>query len=187
MNTRLLVILALVTVAIAACTALPPKPASRYPDAHDGAPAETIGAHEILDAVPRADPLLAAGNKSPYTVNGVTYEILRDHSNYRARGVASWYGTKFNGHETSNGEIFDLYQATAAHRTLPIPCYARVTNLDNGRSVVVRVNDRGPHVPSRVIDVSRAAAEQLDGIRMGIFSVKVEVVSQEEYEKQQGQ
>ena len=126
--------------------------------------------------MPRADPLLAAGNKSPYTVNGVTYEILRDHSNYRARGVASWYGTKFNGHETSNGEIFDLYQATAAHRTLPIPCYARVTNLDNGRSVVVRVNDRGPFHADRLIDLSYGAAVKLGYVEQGTARVEVEVL-----------
>ncbi|MCB1675053.1 MAG: septal ring lytic transglycosylase RlpA family protein [Halioglobus sp.] len=177
MNARLWVVAALVAVAIAACTALPPERASRYPDAHDGAPAATIAAHEIVDAVPRADPLLAAGNKSPYTVNGVTYEILQDHSNYRARGIASWYGTKFNGHKTSNGEIFDLYQATAAHRTLPIPCYARVTNLDNGRTVVVRINDRGPFHSERLIDLSYGAAVKLGYVEQGTARVEVEVLS----------
>ena len=84
------------------------------------------------DAVPRPDPILAVGNRSPYTVNGVEYEILENPRNYKQQGIASWYGTKFHGHKTSNGEIYDLYQASAAHKTLPIPCYARVTNLDNG-------------------------------------------------------
>ena len=102
-------------------------------------------------------------------------------------GKASYYADKFQGSKTASGELYDKNKLTAAHRTHPFGTLCRVTNLANNRSVIVRVNDRGPHVPSRVIDVSRAAAEQLDGIRMGIFSVKVEVVSQEEYEKQQGQ
>ena len=102
-------------------------------------------------------------------------------------GLASYYSDDFQGRETAYGVQYDKNKLTAAHRTHPFGTLCRVTNLANNRSVIVRVNDRGPHVPSRVIDVSRAAAEQLDGIRMGIFSVKVEVVSQEEYEKQQGQ
>ena len=106
------------------------------------------------DAVPRADPILEAGNRSPYTVNGRSYRVLENHSGYRERGIASWYGTKFHGQKTSNGEIFDLYQATAAHKTLPIPSYVRVTNELNGRSVVLRVNDRGPFHSDRVIDLS---------------------------------
>jgi rare lipoprotein A len=109
-------------------------------------------------------------------VNGVRYEILDDASSYKQRGIASWYGTKFHGHETSNGEIFDLYQATAAHKTLPIPCYARVTNLDNGRSVVVRVNDRGPFHDDRLIDLSYAAAVKLGYMEQGTARVEVEVM-----------
>jgi rare lipoprotein A len=114
---------------------------------------------------------------SPYTVNGVRYEILENPRNYKQRGTASWYGTKFHGHETSNGEIFDLYQASAAHKTLPIPCYARVTNLDNGRSVVVRVNDRGPFHSDRLIDLSYAAAVKLGYMESGTANVEVEVLN----------
>jgi rare lipoprotein A len=160
---------------LAACTAPPQE--SRYPDANDGAPLRTISAADVQDATPRADPILAAGNKSPYQVRGVTYEILEDYRNYKAQGLASWYGTKFNGHETSNGEIFDLYQASAAHKTLPIPCYARVTNLDNGRSVVVRVNDRGPFHSERLIDLSYGAAVKLGYMEKGTARVEVEVVN----------
>lgn len=171
-----LAVITLVATALAACTA-PPAPESRYADAHDAAPLEPISADQVTDASPRPDPILSAGNKSPYTVNGVTYEILEDHSNYREQGIASWYGAKFNGHETSNGEIYDLYLASAAHKTLPIPSYARVTNLDNGKSVVVRVNDRGPFHSERLIDLSYAAAVKLDYMEKGTARVEVEVLN----------
>jgi rare lipoprotein A len=160
---------------LAACSA--PPPASRYPNANDGAPLKAIGPDDVADATPRADPILSVGNKSPYTVNGVSYAILDDYRNYRAEGIASWYGTKFNGHATSNGEIFDLYQASAAHKTLPIPSYARVTNLNNGQSVVVRVNDRGPFHSDRLIDLSYGAAVKLGYMEQGTAPVKVEVLN----------
>jgi rare lipoprotein A len=170
----LLPILALLGLWLYACSA--PGPSSRYPQAHDGAPLKSIGPDDVADATPRADPILAVGNKSPYTVNGVTYEILEKPRHYRERGIASWYGTKFNGHKTSNGEIFDLYQASAAHKTLPIPSYARVTNLDNGRSVVVRINDRGPFHADRLIDLSYGAAVKLGYMERGTAPVEVEVL-----------
>jgi rare lipoprotein A len=151
----------------------PSPPATRV---SDGAPLRAIGPGEVADAVPRPDPILAVGNRSPYTVNGVTYEILEDASRYRERGIASWYGTKFDGQKTSNGEIYDLYQASAAHKTLPIPCYARVTNLDNGRSIVVRVNDRGPFHADRLIDLSYGAAVKLGYMERGTARVEVEVL-----------
>lgn len=151
--------------------------ATRYSQAQDAAPLKHIGPEDVADAVPRADPILAVGNKSPYAVNGVTYEILQDYRNYRERGTASWYGSKFHGHETSNGEIFDLYAASAAHKTLPIPCYARVTNLANGRSVVVRVNDRGPFHGDRLIDLSYGAAVKLGYMAQGTAQVEVEVLN----------
>lgn len=160
---------------ITACIA--PHPDSRYPNAHDGAPVKTIGAEDVPDAVPRADPILSVGNKSPYKINGVSYEIMDSARNYKARGTASWYGTKFHGHKTSNGEIFDLYQASAAHKTLPIPCYALVTNLDNGKKVVVRVNDRGPFHSDRLIDLSYGAAIKLGYMDKGTARVEVEVLN----------
>lgn len=150
--------------------------ATRYSQAQDTAPLKAISAEDVQDAVPRADPILAVGNKSPYSVNGVTYEILDEYRNYRERGVASWYGAKFHGHETSNGEIFDLYAPSAAHKTLPLPSYARVTNLANGRSVVVRVNDRGPFHGDRLIDLSYAAAVKLGYMEQGTAHVEVEVL-----------
>lgn len=151
--------------------------ASRYSQSEDAAPLRHISPEEVQDAIPRPDPILAVGNKSPYTVNGVSYEILEDYRNYRERGIASWYGSKFHGHETSNGEIFDLYAASAAHKTLPIPSYARVTNLANGRSVVVRVNDRGPFHGDRLIDLSYAAAVKLGYMEHGTAEVEVAVLN----------
>jgi rare lipoprotein A len=168
---------AVLAALLAACSSPPSPPASRYPDANDGAPLKTIVPNDVADATPRPDPILSVGNKSPYTVNGVTYEILQDYRNYSAEGIASWYGTKFNGHATSNGEIFDLYQASAAHKTLPIPSYARVTNLSNGKSVVVRVNDRGPFHSDRLIDLSYGAAVKLGYMERGTAPVKVEVLN----------
>jgi rare lipoprotein A len=143
----------------------------------DGAPLRTIHPDDVLDAVPRPDPILIVGNFSPYTVNGETYEVLDSFTNYRERGIASWYGTKFVGQKTSNGEVFDLYSASAAHKTLPIPCYARVTNLANGRSMVVRVNDRGPFHSDRLIDLSYGAAVKLGFMEVGTAPVEVEVIN----------
>lgn len=150
--------------------------ASRYSRDRDGAPLRAIRADEVADAVPRADPILAAGNRSPYSVSGVEYRILEDHSDYREQGIASWYGAKFDGHETSNGEIFDVYAASAAHKTLPIPVYARVTNLENGREVIVRVNDRGPFHSERLIDLSYGAAVKLGFADQGTARVEVAVI-----------
>ena len=160
---------------LSACTA--PPVTETAPEISDSAPLSPIDAADVEDAVPRADPILAVGNKSPYTVLGVSYEILDDARNYREKGIASWYGTKFNGHKTSNGEIFDLYKATAAHKTLPIPSYALVTNQNNGRTVVVRVNDRGPFHADRLIDLSYGAAVKLGYMEQGTAPVEVEVLN----------
>lgn len=169
---RFAILAALLTV-ISACSF---GPDSRYRHKHDFAPDDPIAPHEVSDAVPRADPILKAGNKSPYTVNGVTYTVLPSHRYYRETGIASWYGAKFDGHATSNGEIFSHYKASAAHKSLPIPCYARVTNLENGLSVVVRVNDRGPFHPNRLIDLSYAAAVKLGYADKGTAKVEVAVI-----------
>jgi rare lipoprotein A len=175
----LFAVIAILAVLVVACSSPPPAstPDSRYADAHDAAPLKPVSADDVTDAIPHPDPILAVGNKSPYTVNGVTYEILEEYHNYRERGIASWYGAKFNGHATSNGEIYDLYQASAAHKTLPIPSYARVTNLDNGKSVVVRVNDRGPFHSERLIDLSYGAAVKLGYMEKGTAPVEVEVLN----------
>ncbi len=154
-------------------TAAPP---SRYAVAHDFAPLRPISPDEVFDAVPQADPLLAVGNMSPYVVDGVSYEVLDNYRGYREQGIASWYGAKFSGHETSNGELYDVYLPSAAHKSLPIPSYVRVTNLDNGQSLVVRVNDRGPFHSDRLIDLSYAAAVKLGYMEKGTARVEVAVI-----------
>lgn len=151
-------------------------PKSRYAVAHDFAPLKAISPDEVSDAIPRADPILAVGNMSPYVVDGVTYEVLEDYRSYREQGIASWYGAKFTGHETSNGEFYDVYLPSAAHKSLPIPSYARVTNLENGKSIVVRVNDRGPFHSDRIMDLSYAAAVKLGYMEKGTARVEIEVL-----------
>jgi len=131
---------------------------------------------ELADAVPRDEPLHRFANR-PYTVFGKDYVPIASRQPYRERGVASWYGKKFHGQKTSSGEIYDMYAMTAAHKTLPIPSYARVTNLANGRSVVVRINDRGPFHSDRIIDLSYAAASRLGYIAAGSARVEVESVA----------
>ncbi len=119
----------------------------------------------------------AAGNRSPYTVFGRTYHVLPTERGYSARGIASWYGEKFHGHKTANGEIYNMYHASAAHTALPIPSFLRVTNLENNRSLVVRVNDRGPFYPGRVIDLSYAAAVKLGFADRGTARVRLDAIT----------
>jgi rare lipoprotein A len=147
----------------------------------DGAPARRLDPDSIKDAVPRRDPITRAGNKNPYTVLGKTYRILPSSKGYRARGTASWYGTKFHGENTANGERYDLYEMTAAHCTLPIPTYVLVTNLENGRQCVVRVNDRGPFVSDRIIDLSYAAATKLGYVGKGTAPVEVVAIDPDDW------
>ena len=117
------------------------------------------------------------GNKSPYSVNGRFYYVMEDPAHYRARGKASWYGNKFHGRKTSSGETFDMYAMSAAHRNLPLPTFLEVTNLDNGKVVIVKVNDRGPFVDDRLIDLSYAAAVKLGMMEKGTAPVEVRAVT----------
>lgn len=130
----------------------------------------------IPDAVPKAEPLHRYANR-PYSALGKTYTPLTETGKYKARGIASWYGKKFHGQRTSIGEVYDMYGMTAAHPTLPIPSYARVTNLANGKSVVVRINDRGPFLHERIMDLSYAAAAKLGYINNGSAEVEVESIA----------
>jgi rare lipoprotein A len=139
----------------------------------DSVPDRPISASQVAEAIPVADPILAAGNTSPYVVHNREYEVMHSARGYRERGRASWYGLKFHGRTTANGEIYDAYLATAAHRSLPIPSYVRVTNLENDRSMVVRVNDRGPFHPDRIIDLSYGAAVKLGFADQGTAAVEV--------------
>jgi len=152
----------------------PYTPGGLYaPGVADGAPDVPADVANLPEPVPHAEPLSHYGNRSPYVVLGKTYTVLPSAAGYVERGVASWYGTKFDGRATSNFEPYDLYQFTAAHRTLPLPSYARVTNLDNGRSVIVRINDRGPFHDGRLIDLSYAAAVKLGVNVHGTANVEV--------------
>jgi rare lipoprotein A len=132
------------------------------------------------DAIPRDEPRSRFGNGPYYKVNGETYEVLDTDYGYRERGVASWYGKKFHGQLTSNQERYNMYAMTAAHKSLPLPSYVRVRNLRNGKSVVVRVNDRGPFVDNRLIDLSYSAALKLDMITAGTGLVEVTAISFDE-------
>ncbi len=143
------------------------------PGVADGTPEIPPDIANLAEPVPRAEPRSHYGNRSPYVVLGKTYTVLPSASGYLERGVASWYGTKFDGRATSSFEPYDVYQFSAAHRTLPLPSYARVTNLDNGRSVIVRINDRGPFHEGRLIDLSYAAAVKLGVNVHGTANVEV--------------
>ncbi|TWI54239.1 rare lipoprotein A [Pseudomonas duriflava] len=150
----------------------------------DGAPWWDVDVSRIPDAVPM--PHYGPYKNNPYTVLGKTYFPLNESSTYRVTGTASWYGTKFHGQATANGETYDLYGMTAAHKTLPLPSYVRVTNLDNNRSVIVRVNDRGPFYSDRVIDLSFAAAKKLGYAETGTARVRVEGIDPAAWWAQQG-
>lgn len=166
---RLALLTLLATLGLAGCGLAPGG------DIADSTP-PPISASAVPDAVPRPDPILPQGNTSPYTVNGQTYSVLTSAAGYVEEGIASWYGLKFHGRATANGERFSVYQATAAHRSLPIPSYARVTRLDTGAEVIVRVNDRGPFHSARLIDLSYGAAVRLGFAELGTARVRVEVI-----------
>ncbi len=169
---------ALATVVLAGCASSPETDhSSRYTLSQDRAPAGNFDVSGLGDAQPRYESPGNTGNKSPYTVWGKSYRVLESNDGYVATGTASWYGEKFHGHKTSNGETFDMYQMTAAHKSLRIPGYARVTNLDNGRSVIVRVNDRGPFHGDRLIDLSYAAARKLGYQSRGTARVEVAAIT----------
>ncbi len=129
------------------------------------------------DAVPRPEPRSPYGNVPVYEVFGEWYTVMETSSGYKEQGVASWYGNKFHGRPTASRELYDMHAMTAAHKTLPIPTYVRVRNLSNNKSVIVRVNDRGPFVGDRIIDLSYSAALKLDMIRSGTILVEVEAIS----------
>ncbi len=148
----------------------------RYAMDRDAYPDSPEDVANVPDAVPRVEPRSRSGNRSSYSVWGKTYHVLNDPTGYTAEGRASWYGTKFQGYDTANGETYDMYKMSAAHRSLPLPTYARVTNLDNGRKVIVRVNDRGPFHSDRLIDLSYAAAARLGILKGGTGRVKVEAI-----------
>jgi rare lipoprotein A len=163
---------AAVAAGLAACFSAPPRPESPRPVATPE-PETPSPAQSVPDVVPRIEPRSRSGNPPFYNVLGKRYFVLSSSVGYVERGVASWYGPGFHKVRTSTGETYDMYGMTAAHKTLPLPAYVRVTNLQNGRSVVVRVNDRGPFVGNRIIDLSYTAASKLDMLRNGTAMVEV--------------
>jgi rare lipoprotein A len=170
------------SIGLAACASAPPfrplpapQPAQYPATQSPPQPSAPIDA----DAVPRVEPRSRYGNPPFYDVFGKRYYVLASSSGYVERGVASWYGPGFHKVRTSTGEAYDMYGMTAAHKTLPLPAYVRVTNLQNGRSIVVRVNDRGPFVGNRIIDLSYTAAAKLDMLRDGTAMVEVRVIDPE--------
>ncbi|MGM0593397.1 MAG: septal ring lytic transglycosylase RlpA family protein [Pseudomonadota bacterium] len=164
---RLATTLTATLLLLSGCT-LGPASVSR-----DSGPRGQVKVDHIPDAVPKHEKRTRAGNPKTYVVMGKRYHVMKESTGYVERGIASWYGKKFHGRKTSNGETYDMYAMTAAHKTLPIPAYVQVTNLDNGRQVVVRVNDRGPFHEGRIIDLSYTAAKKLDIIGHGTGRVEV--------------
>ena len=153
-----------------------PSAGSRYALKHDKAPEGEFDMAKIKELHPVYEPPSAGGNRSPYTVWGKSYTVMPSSKGYREEGVASWYGKKFHGYHTSNGEVYDMYQLSAAHKSLPLPTYVLVTHLGNGKQVLVRVNDRGPFHDDRMIDLSYAAAARLDMLSTGTAPVRVEAI-----------
>lgn len=154
---------------------------NRIKDAYPENPPDVT---QVPDAVPREEPLAKYGNKSPYTVLGETYRVLSSAKGFKQTGKASWYGQKFHGLRTSSGEKYDMYAMTAAHRNLPLPSYVRVTNLANDKSVIVKVNDRGPFHSERVMDLSYAAAARLDILKTGTGKVRIEALDPADFAAQ---
>ena len=184
-------LLLLTALALSACGQFPQKqdkqpwgpPGTTFPEtaqapAHKGdyGPDHPVDVSNVKDAVPTEVTPSKSGNPASYTVLGQTYTLLSACKGYHDRGIASWYGLQFNGGRTSDGETYDMYAMTAANKVVPIPCYARVTNLKNGKSVVVKINDRGPFVANRLIDLSYAAASKLDMLGNGTALVDVQAV-----------
>lgn len=171
----------LLVIIIAGCSSIS---GGRYSIRHDRAPDRTLDASKIKDAVPRVEPRSRYGNKSPYTVLGKRYYVMPNSFGYSAEGMASWYGKKFHGHKTSNGEIYNMYAMSAAHRTLPLPTYLSVRNLDNGKQIIVRVNDRGPFHGNRLLDLSYAAATKLGMLKRGTAHVRIEAINPASWQSQ---
>jgi rare lipoprotein A len=167
--------LILLVLLLAACSSTPQR--KRPHNYYDGAPPAPVDLSKIPEAIPKYEPLARYGNHSPYSVLGKNYSLLPSRVGYVERGIASWYGTKFHGRLTSNREPYDMYSFSAAHKTLPLPSYARVTNLENQKSIIVRINDRGPFVGDRIIDLSYVAALKLGFQEKGTAAVEVVTIT----------
>ena len=167
---------------ISSCSAVRSEPVWKRAVAGDGPGNPALLGTDSIDVgnLPKS----RSGNRSEYEVFGIRYAVLDSARDFSERGVASWYGSKFHGRPTASGEIYDMHQMTAAHKHLPLPTFVRVTRIDNGESIVVKVNDRGPFVGDRVLDLSYAAAARLDMLDSGKAEVFIEALSDHEPEKQ---
>lgn len=170
-------VLAVLTLSVLYGCGMHPKEGVTPGAEKDGPPLEQRDFQTIANPVPRIEALSRYGNHTPYQVFGKTYHVLDTAADYDEIGLASWYGRKFAGRPTSSMEPYDPYALTAAHRSLPLPSYARVTNLDNGREIIVRINDRGPFHSDRIIDLSYAAAGKLGFVEAGTAKVRVTVIA----------
>jgi len=186
MNQYKFIYIILLATALSACGSAPKKPqhTKQVPQSSsqtgggyykDDGPGSDLSRVSTQDAVPRAEKINPRTNRS-YTALGKKYTPMKTYQPYKKQGVASWYGKRYHGNKTANGEIYDMYQMSAAHTILPLPSYARVTNLSNQKSVIVRVNDRGPFLQGRIIDLSYAAAIKLGIVAQGSAKVEVEAI-----------
>ena len=158
---------------------------SRYKINQDHGPSNPVDVTEVGNAVPKVEPRSKYGNPKNYKVLGKWYSVRQSSKGYSKKGIASWYGKKFHGHRTSSGETYNMYAMTAAHKTLPLPSYVRVTHLENGKSVIVKVNDRGPFHENRIIDLSYSAAKKLGVTAKGTGVVEVVAIDPATYQKKE--
>lgn len=178
---RLIVLIVMVTL-VGGCASGSGGSGGRYAMSSDAYPDRHTDVSKVPDAVPQVEPLSRSGNQSTYQVLGKRYHVLSSSKGYSQTGRASFYGQKFQGYDTANGEQYDMYTMSAAHRTLPLPTFVRVTNLANDRSVIVRVNDRGPFHDDRLIDLSYAAASRLDMLGAGTARVRVTAIDPRQWQ-----
>lgn len=177
----------LICFTLAACSSTPDKASTnvskknmdpnkgRYSLKNDKMPLNPPNVDHVPNATPKYEPYSRRGNK-PYTVYGESYNVMNTGQGFTETGRASWYGEKFHGYETSNGEPYDMYSMSGAHKTLPLPSYAKITNLENNKQVIIRINDRGPFHSDRILDVSYAAAYKLGMLATGTARIKLEVI-----------
>lgn len=175
----------LFALVLQACSSSRPPSSSRYAVHQDYGPTKEVDVSHVKNAVPKAEDKSKYGNPDTYVVLGKRYSVRDSSEGYSETGIASWYGNKFHGHRTSNGETYDMYAMTAAHKTLPLPTYVRVTHLKNERSVIVKVNDRGPFHSGRIIDLSYSAAKKLGITATGTGPVKVVAIDPVQYQQAQ--
>lgn len=164
---------------LGACGALPDRDNIVYN--RDSAPAHSVDIASIPNAEPRIVPYSRYGNPTSYVVNGRRYKVMANSSNFQQQGTASWYGTKFHGRKTSSGEPYDMFAMTAAHKSLPLPTWVEVTNKKNNKRIIVKVNDRGPFVDDRILDLSFAAATKLGVVATGTAPVTIRAIDPAQY------